>query len=718
MSINVDVNYYDEGAIRGTFSVARLWNEVLLEAIRLDKARPTVHARNLFHLSAAMYDAWSVFHSPAHPYFLGKTVHGFETAFDGFNATGVELEHQAISFAAYRLLTHRFQHSTHQAQTQAIFDNLMIILGENSSNLSTDYSSGDAAALGNYIASQIIQYGLQDGSNEVNEYENQYYEPVNDPMSPEIAGNPNITDPNRWQPLSFDLFIDQSGNILDQTTPSFLGAEWGNTLPFALDVDDLVMNYRDGNPFPVYLDPGSPPFLVGASSLQTQQYADAFAMVAVWSSHLSTSDNILWDISPRSMGHVDFNSLPTQLEDYDLFYDYLEGGDNGSGYDLNPVTGLPYDEQLVLRGDYTRVLAEFWADGPHSETPPGHWFVILNSVSDHPLIVKKFKGEGEVLDDLEWDIKAYFSLGATMHDAAISAWGIKGWYDYIRPISAIRYMAGLGQSTDPSLSNYNPQGIPLIDNHIEIVQEGDPLSSPAGEHLGKIKLRAWRGHDFIENTETDFAGVDWILAENWWPYQRPTFVTPNFGGYISGHSTFSRAAAEVLTQLTGTPYFPGGMGEFIAKQNEFLVFEEGPSEDVILQWATYGDASDQCSLSRIWGGIHPYIDDLPGRLIGHEIGLMSFELAETYFSESLSTFEYAFSNSKLFPNPVSKNNVVFITNTDGTLSFSLVDLLGRSYPLESVYDSGRRLNQIRIGNISTGIYVLHSENASWKLIIK
>ena len=61
---------------------------------------------------------------------------------------------------------------------------------------------------------------------------------------------------------------------------------------------------------------------------------------------------------------------------------------------MNPITGMPYDEQLVLRGDYTRVLAEFWADGPDSETPPGHWFVLLNGVSDNPLTVKKFRGEG------------------------------------------------------------------------------------------------------------------------------------------------------------------------------------------------------------------------------------------------------------------------------------------------------------------------------------
>ena len=55
-------------------SVARKWNEALLQAIRRDLARPTVTARNLFHFSIAAYDAWAVFDSAASTYLLGKTV--------------------------------------------------------------------------------------------------------------------------------------------------------------------------------------------------------------------------------------------------------------------------------------------------------------------------------------------------------------------------------------------------------------------------------------------------------------------------------------------------------------------------------------------------------------------------------------------------------------------------------------------------------------------
>ena len=86
-----------------------------------------------------------------------------------------------------------------------------------------------------------------------------------------------------------------------------------------------------------------------------------------------------------------------------------------------------------------------------------------------------------------------------------------------------------------------------------------------------------------------------------------------------------------MTRLTGSEFFPGGLGEFLCREREFLVFEDGPSMDITLQWATYQDASDQTSLSRIWGGIHPPADDLSGRVMGQRIGTDAFEKAISYF---------------------------------------------------------------------------------------
>ncbi|MEX0928069.1 MAG: hypothetical protein WDZ53_01600, partial [Balneolales bacterium] len=449
------------------------------------------------------------------------------------------------------------------------------------------------AALGNYIAQQIIEFGLQDGSREQAGYRNLHYQPVNDPLDPTLHGNPGQVDPNRWQPVTLGTFIDQSGNVLPVQTPEFIGAEWGGVTSFALPEEEKTSYVRDGFEYTTYYDPGPPPTLDSSrTDGWSEEFKWSFSLVPLWQGHFDQSDNVVWDISPAAMGNVP--DLPQNYEEHRDFYDLHEGGDTGKGHAVNPHTGKPYESQLVQRADYTRVLAEFWADGPDTETPPGHWYTILNHVTGHTEFEKKFRGDGRTLDDLEWDVKSYFTLGGAVHDAAIAAWGIKGRYDYTRPVSAIRWMADRGQSSDPGKAGFNPEGIPLYEGSIELVREGDPLAGAENEHVGKIKLNTWRGHEYIEDPETETAGVGWILAENWWPYQRPTFVTPPFAGFVSGHSTFSRSAAEVMTLLTGDPFFPGGLGEFHAPANEFLVFEDGPEETVILQWATYRDASDQC----------------------------------------------------------------------------------------------------------------------------
>ena len=678
-------------------SVARQWSEVMLEAIRDDYARPTVHARNLFHISMAMYDAWAVYDDQARACFLGNRIGDFYCPFDGVSAP-VDIDaarEEAISYAAYRIMKHRFADSPGKDTSLVLMDSLMMHLGYDTAMTALDYQGGAPAALGNYIASQIIEMGFQDGSNEQNDYENIDYDPVNEPLAPEQAGNPHITNPNRWQPLTLEAYIDQSGNVIPGATPDFLSPEWGIVTPFALTLDDATSYYRGDQEYRVFHDPGQPPRIdITQGGGLSNEYKWNFAMVSVWGAHCDPADSVMIDISPASFGNNPIENYPTTIEGLRDFYNFFEGGDYGTGRDMNPVTGMPYPPQMVPRGDYARVLAEFWADGPDSETPPGHWYTILNYVTDHPMLEKKYKGEGAELDDLEWDVKAYFILGGAVHDAAVAAWGIKGWYDYLRPISAIRFMADRGQSTDTLADNFHVAGIPLIPGYIETVEEGDPLAEGEGKNVGKIKLYTWRGPDFIEDPDTSVAGVGWILAENWWPYQRPTFVTPPFAGYISGHSTFSRAAAEVMTLFTGDEYFPGGVGEFHAPKNEFLVFEDGPSQDLTLQWATYRDASDQTSLSRIWGGIHPPVDDVPGRLIGAVIGVEAFDYADCFFRApsyvldtvrlecAESTFEWPldFENVNSWAWEVSDNPAIegAEDGTTDTLTMLTADLVNKS----------------------------------------
>jgi hypothetical protein len=686
-------------------SIAREWNEQLLEAIRNDFARPTVHARNLFHTSVIMYDAWAIFNNTAQPVFLGTTFGDYFTDYTPIPTPSNkdEASKEIMSYAIFRLLNHRFENSPNATETLTSIEDFFTSLGYDKNIISLDYSTGSYAALGNYFADKMIDFGMQDGANEANLYENRYYETVNDPLVLKLYEDNDDIDPNRWQPLAFDVFIDQSGNPFPYNTPKFLSPEWGEVTPFSLKNSDLEILNNNFDSY-VYNNPGDPVYIEESNENGIDDpYKWHFSLVISWSAQLDPIDDVLINISPNAIGNVKVNEFPKTFSEYKNFYNFENGGDIGQGHDKNPATGDSYEDNFVKRADYARVLAEFWADGPDSETPPGHWFTILNYVSDHPLSTKTFGNSTRELSALEWDVKSYLTLSGAMHDTAINIWGIKGYYDYIRPISAIRYMATKGQSSNLSLPSYDPHGLPLIENLIEIIATGDALAGTSNENVGKIKVKSWKGPDYITNPDTDVAGVGWILGTHWWPYQRPSFVTPPFAGYLSGHSAFSRAASEVLTLITNDAFFPGGMGVFDVIQNDFLVFEEGPTENFALQWATYRDASDQTSLSRIWGGIHPPIDDIKGRIIGEKIGKEAYELANSYFTGTLSVeSEMNNKNLTIYPNPFTED-LYIESNLEKNYILTVYNLLGNKVYSEKVNQSNKTIN---LSNLKSGIYFI------------
>ena len=574
------------------WSVARRWDEALLDAVRRALPAPTVHARNLFHTSAAMWDAWAAYDPRA----TGWLVKEKATARNVATARA-----EAISYAAYRVLSARYIKAVGASESLSEFDDVMDALCY---PIGVTATEGDSpAALGNRIAKAVLAFGLTDGANELGGYSDPDYKPVNGPL---VVAKPGTTmiDPNRWQPLQLAHMISQNGIPIDNGVQQAIGPHWGHVRGFALP---------DPGAAGVPIDPGPPPQLGVAAT--DQAFKDQAIEVIRDSSQLDPRGGPMIDISPGARGGSTL------------------GTNDGRGHRVNPATGKPYAPDVVNQGDFARALTEFWADGPKSETPPGHWNVIANTVSDELAPNLRIGGDGGVVDRLEWDVKLYLALNGAEHDAAIAAWGLKGSYDSVRPISMIRYLAGRGQSTDRSLPSYDPEGIPLIPGLVEVITKR--TTAAGGRHAalkgheGQIAIRAWAGNPADPKTQT--GGVAWILAANWVPYQVPTFVTPSFPGFVSGHSTFSRASAEVLTGLTGSEYLPGGIDEWTTKAGSLKV-EAGPTQDVTLQWATYYDAADLAGISRLYGGIHIPADDLTGRRIGSECGKGAWARAQQYYS--------------------------------------------------------------------------------------
>ena len=124
-----------------------------------------------------------------------------------------------------------------------------------------------------------------------------------------------------------------------------------------------------------------------------------------------------------------------------------------------------------------------------------------------------------------------------------------------------------------------------------------------------------------------------------------------------------------LTSITGSEYFPGGLGEH-EFEVDWLEFESGPDQTITLQWASYFDAADEAGISRLWGGIHVPADDFAGRIIGSQVG----QDAAAY------AFDLFVSNDLSWHNTVKDTDVTFdniITPLDALRVIN--DLILREY---------------------------------------
>src|SRR5438309_5157185 len=118
-------------AYQGTSSVARRWDDALLDAIRRSLPNPPVHARNLFHVSVAMWDAWAAYDATASGYLFKEKLHVDRCDVDA-------ARNEAISYAAYRVLTARFIKAVGADLSLSEFANLMDELTYSTAMTETD----------------------------------------------------------------------------------------------------------------------------------------------------------------------------------------------------------------------------------------------------------------------------------------------------------------------------------------------------------------------------------------------------------------------------------------------------------------------------------------------------------------------------------------------------------------------------------------------------
>ena len=217
-----------------------------------------------------------------------------------------------------------------------------------------------------------------------------------------------------------------------------------------------------------------------------------------------------------------------------------------------------YDERMrgVMRlnaelDDRGKMSAEYWDDFAGTDTPPGHWNRLAEEISQRDK------------HDLDQDVKMFFALNAAEHDTSVAAWEAKRFYDYIRPVSAVREF-----------------------------------------YKGK-QVQGWAGPG---------KGITAIDGSEWLPW----INTPPHPEFPSGHSAYSNAAAEILKR------FKNGNDTFVKKvvfAPGSSRFDPGnsPAQETTLEWRTFSEVAEDAAWSRRAAGIHFDEADFRSRVLGRVV---------------------------------------------------------------------------------------------------
>jgi len=229
-----------------------------------------------------------------------------------------------------------------------------------------------------------------------------------------------------------------------------------------------------------------------------------------------------------------------------------------------------------------KAIVEFMREGPRSTGQSGHWLQFTEDVSrrDH--------------NDLDRDVKMFFSVGNVVMDAFIACWEAKRFYDPSRPYWWARFQ-----------------------------YEGQKIDGWAGPGKGTVNMP----------------------AEEWRPYSPAEFVTPPFPGYVSGHATASGAGSRMLELFTGSDRYgavafqeAGALtGEGEAKSAQMQARDGTPAKDVPeskvirIDLPTFTRTAETAAMSRLWGGYHIRTDNEEGLILGRKVAMYSWTRYQALF---------------------------------------------------------------------------------------
>lgn len=262
------------------------------------------------------------------------------------------------------------------------------------------------------------------------------------------------------------------------------------------------------------------------------------------------------DVTSSAVG-IDETSIKSAADNYFL----SRPGDNAAR--LTEIQALL---NLAAPGvglsDLQKVIAEFWAGGPNTVSPPGMcaW------------LWRDYMETYNVAHTRGFPTFFYSGLDMAIHTFETSrlVWGLKKAHGEARPIQEIRRL-------------------------------------------------------FYNSTVRAYDGTA-VLGKSWVPYQEANFVTPPFADFPSGHSAFSRSFAQTMADWFGDAIPASAPKErttlallspvFTQPQTQpfaTFVFPAGgsqiqagvvPAAPLTLSWTTWSSMAESAGVSRQYGGIH------------------------------------------------------------------------------------------------------------------
>ena len=227
--------------------------------------------------------------------------------------------------------------------------------------------------------------------------------------------------------------------------------------------------------------------------------------------------------------------------------------------------------------DEHKIIAEYWADGPRSESPPGHWNELAREVS--------IRDRHSLVDDL----LMFHALNAALLDAGIATWDAKRHYDAARPVTAI-----------PQLF--------------------DEVEGWGGPDRGTIAMAAQDWQPYQDQTFVTPAFPEYPSGHSAFSAAAAEILRA-----FTGSDRF--ADGTVLPWDHDTDGEPDQVGRFVAVAGSGR-YETGPDETVVLEWPTFTAAADEAGISRLYGGIHISDSDHRGRELGRRAARAAWSKAQ------------------------------------------------------------------------------------------